>query len=142
MINENLIKIELNNDNELKYNYHKIDSNIDYEKLEKEFRILFYLMNELEIRLNKDFDFYNINQISRKNENFEIYLESEYSLYYDKENNDYHYYFEISDIDNENYKIFSIEIFDSENLDKIYEIIKNYINYLIDYNKKIFEEEN
>ena len=51
----------------------------------------------------------------------------------------FHYFFEISDIDNEDDKIFSIEIFnlESENLDRIYELIKNYINYLIDYNKNL-----
>lgn len=137
-----MIKIEFNEFDEIIQNSNLIDSNIEFEKLESEIRNYDYLMNQLEIRLNRDFDFYNQNQISRKDEDFEIYLESEYNLYYDRENNDFHYFLEISDIDNEDYKIFSIEIFDIDNLDNIYEIIKNYIYYLIDYNKKIFDEEN
>lgn len=136
-----MIKIE-------KENFDKIfiDYDLNYLRLENELSMIDYIENELEIDLYNynDFDIYDSNLISRKNENFEILLDRYYSLYYDEKNDLFHYFFEIRDIDNEDEIIFSIEIFneDSDNLDNIYEIIKNYINYLIDYNKKIFDEEN
>ena len=146
MNNENLIKFELSEDNEI-MNYDILNLDLDFESLENnELRMIDYLENEIEIRLYNyhDFDIYNYNQISKKEDDFEILLDREYSLYFDREDNSSHYYFEIHDLNNEDEILFSIELLNDshEYLDNIYEIIKNYIYSLIDYNKKIFNKDN